>query len=363
MDDFEEVPNGPHDPHDGQTEEEDLWFLPGPVEEEPDYLPPLPRTEPSERDQIAAWEKAEAGQAVRLARVAARLGALDDRLLRGPAGWKHRLALIEASELSWLTGDRVSVDRLGLWVAMRMSAAQDDTAALRRTAWAFRRLASGPGPGAGLSGFLGRHEAPGDTALAERLDAWDGLMAAAAHLHPITRAGFARHLWPLAGIGPEGDLLEGAVIAARIAADEGQGGAIFGPVAMGGAGGLCRGGSPDERLARWLDGMEQAARIATRLIDRIETWHGQAIAATRALSGRTPPRLIEALRDWPLVSAPMAGQLTGASRAAVQRNLAWMQERGLVVEVTGQGRFRMWRGSVAKLQDFHFGRFCSNICF
>ena len=343
-DEFDDASNGPHD---GRTGAEDLWFLPGPVEAEPDYLPPLPRTEPSERGQIAAWEKAEAGQAARLARVAARLGALDDRLLRGPAGWKHRLALIEASELSWLTGDRVSVDRLGLWVAMRMGAAQDDTAALRRAAWAFRRLSGGPGPGAGLSGFLGRHEAPGDTALAERLDAWNGLMAAAAHLHPITRAGFAHHLWPLAGIGPGGDLLEGAVIAARIAAEDGQGGgqggAIFGPVAMGGAGGLRRGGSPDERLACWLDGMEHAARIATRRIDRIESWREQAIAATRALSGRTSPRLIEALRDWPLVSAPMAGRLTDASRAAVQRNLAWMQERGLVVEVTGQGRFRMWR--------------------
>jgi Fe2+ or Zn2+ uptake regulation protein len=43
------------------------------------------------------------------------------------------------------------------------------------------------------------------------------------------------------------------------------------------------------------------------------------------------------------VSAPMAEALTGASRAAVQRNLAWMEARGLIREVTGQGRFRMWR--------------------
>ena len=27
----------------------------------------------------------------------------------------------------------------------------------------------------------------------------------------------------------------------------------------------------------------------------------------------------------------------------VQRNLAWMEERGLIREVTGQGRYRMWR--------------------
>ena len=33
----------------------------------------------------------------------------------------------------------------------------------------------------------------------------------------------------------------------------------------------------------------------------------------------------------------------GASRAAMQRNLAWMEKKGLIREVTGQGRFRMWR--------------------
>lgn len=63
------------------------------------------------------------------------------------------------------------------------------------------------------------------------------------------------------------------------------------------------------------------------------------------LSGRTPPALRAVLTEWPLVSAPMAQALTSASRAAVQRNLAWMQERGLIREVTGQGRFRMWKAT------------------
>jgi Fe2+ or Zn2+ uptake regulation protein len=39
----------------------------------------------------------------------------------------------------------------------------------------------------------------------------------------------------------------------------------------------------------------------------------------------------------------MAETLTSASRAAVQRNLAWMEARGLIREMTGQGRYRMWR--------------------
>lgn len=45
----------------------------------------------------------------------------------------------------------------------------------------------------------------------------------------------------------------------------------------------------------------------------------------------------------PAFDPPMAEALTGASRAAVQRNLAWMEARGLIRELTGQGRYRMWR--------------------
>jgi Fic family protein len=61
------------------------------------------------------------------------------------------------------------------------------------------------------------------------------------------------------------------------------------------------------------------------------------------LSGRTPTALRKTFTDWPLISAPMAEILTGASRAAVQRNLKLMDEMGLVQEISGQGRFRIWR--------------------
>jgi hypothetical protein len=83
-----------------------------------------------------------------------------------------------------------------------------------------------------------------------------------------------------------------------------------------------------------------------RHIDRLDRWETTARDKAAHLSGRTPPRLIETLCDWPLVSAPMAEELTGASRAAVQRNLLWFQAQGLVREVTGQGRFRLWRAAV-----------------
>ena len=329
-----------------QASEDDLWFLPGPMEEEPDYLPPGPRAEPCETEVLDDWRKAEAGHAARLARAAGRIGALDDRLRRGPEGWRHRLALIEAADLSWFAGDRISQDRLALWISMRLSGVQDDTTALARVGWAVRRLSGGPGPEGDLSAFLDRRDPENldDEAgpFVDRAGGWLVLMAQAAELHPITRACLGFHLWSLAGLGQQGDRMEAAVTAARIAASEGKG-AVFAPLTMGGAGGLRVGGPPAERLARWLDGMETACLNTMRHLDDIEAWSVRAEAEMTSLSGKTPRALRAVLTEWPLVSAPMAEALTGASRAAVQRNLAWMEARGLIREVTGQGRYRMWR--------------------
>ena len=329
-----------------QTSEDDLWFLPGPMEDKPDYLPPGPRAEPRETSVLDDWQRAEAANAARLARAAGRLGALDDRLKRGPEGWRHRLALMEAAVLSWFVGDRIGPDRLALWISMRLSGVQDDTAALARAGWAVRRLTGGPSPEVDLSAFLDRRDPENLTdeaePFADRAGGWLDLMAQAADLHPITRACMGFHLWSLAGLGQQGDRMEAAVTATRIAASEGKG-AVFAPLAMGGAGGLRAGGPPADRLARWLEGMETACLTAMRHLDDIEVWTARAETEMSPLSGKTPPALRSALTEWPLVSAPMAEALTGASRAAIQRNFAWMEARGLISEVTGQGRFRMWR--------------------
>lgn len=334
---------------DEEAHEEDLWFLPGPLEEEPDDLPPGPRAEPADTAVIADWAKAEGFHAAGLARVAGRLGALDDRLLRGPEGWRHRLALIEAADISWFSGDRVSSDRLALWVSMRLSGAQDDPSALARVGWAVRRLTSGPGPKADLAAFLDRRDPENIEDSAERFEdragGWLDVMTTAADLHPITRACMGFHLWSLAGLGQHGDQIEAAVTASRIAASDGSG-AIFAPIAMGGAGGLSASGSSLERLARWLDGMNSAILSAMRHLDDIENWDKRARSVMAPLSGRTSSALRSVLTEWPIVSAPMAETLTHVSRAAVQRNLAWMESKGLIREVTGQGRFRVWRASV-----------------
>ncbi|WP_299566670.1 hypothetical protein [uncultured Sulfitobacter sp.] len=329
-----------------ETSEDDLWFLPGPMEVEPDYLPPGPRAELRETAVLDDWRKAEASIAAHLARMAGRIGALDDRLHRSPEGWRHRLALMEAADLSWFAGDRIGPDRLALWISMRLSGVHDDTTALSRVGWAVRRLTGGPRPEVDLSAFLDRRD-PENLAVeaepfADRAGGWLDLMAQAADLHPITRACMGFHLWSLAGLGQYGDRMEAAVTAARIAASEGKG-LVFAPLAMGGAGGLRPGGPPGERLVRWLDGMQTASLTAMRHLDDIEAWSVRAETEMSTLSGRTPPALCAVLTEWPLVSAPMAEALTAASRASVQRNLAWMEARGLIREMTGQGRYRMWR--------------------
>ena len=231
---------------------------------------------------------------------------------------------------------------------MRLSGAQDDPEALARIGWAVRRLTGGPGPKVDLAAFLDRRDPENIEDSADRFEdragGWLAVITAASDLHPITRACMGFHLWSLAGLGQHGDQIEAAVTAARIAASDGSG-AIFAPLAMGGAGGLRASGRPAERLARWLDGMSSAILTAMRTLDDIEAWTGRAENSLEQLSGRTPVALRKIFTEWPLVSAPMAEAMTGASRAAVQRNLAWMEASALIREVTGQGRYRIWKAT------------------
>jgi hypothetical protein len=351
----------------------DLWFLPGPLEDEPDYLPPGPVHEAKESDVVDAWRAAEAGQAAQLARVAARLGILDERLRRGPAGWRQRLALIEAADLSWLTQDRIGLDRLSLYVALRVSTVTDDAQALYRIGWTVRRLTGGPAPLARRSGvgdletFLDRRDRTGQGerfeedkapfrvlemaergAFEQRAAGWLAMMDQAEDLHPVTRACMGFHLWHVAELSPVDDPLEAAVTAARVAiadlAPSGSApGAIFAPIAMGGGGGFRAIGDPPARLARWLNAMESAAFAALRKLEEIEAWAAAAERTMAPLSGKTPPMLRDLFTRWPLVSVQLARKLTGAHRATVQRNIDWLEERGLIREVTGQGRYRMWQ--------------------
>lgn len=336
---------GPYDP--APVEERDLWFLPdegeGDGAEAAPLAPPLPRAERRPLLDPREWRAAQAELGGALAELALRFGALDERLrIAAPdaaQGWRQRLALAEVADLGWWSGVRIPAERLALWTGMRLGATGEDAQALARAGWAVRRLAGGPGPeaggwAAGAGAFLGRGEAAATADLAEA-------MGAATALHPLARSCLVFHLWRMLAEGPARDI-EAAVLAARHGASAGRGGALFLPLALGGFGGLRAGGPAQARLAAWLRGAERAVLAALLQLDRLAAWERRAEAALAGAQGRTPRALLAVFAAWPAVTAPLAEARSGASRAAVQRNLDLMQGTGLIREITGQGRYRVW---------------------
>jgi hypothetical protein len=326
---------GPYDP----VESEDLWFLPPDVPQDGDIAPTGVSVACGLVD-AAGWRAAEGLLAADLAALAFDAGRLAERVAVAGPGAVQRLALAEAASLSWWSGDRVGEDRLALWLSYRIGAAGAGGEGLIRTAWGARRLAApgqGGDPAAVLALVLGEGRADAGL-VADVAAGMDALAGASA----VTRGCALCHLWRALDERP-GHLrgLEAAVIGARLAV--GQGGAMpFLPLALTGFGALAAGGSPEARLAGWIGGAHRAVLSALMMLDRLADWRTRAGAATADLQGRTPARLIAALAAHPMLAAPQAEAETGASRAAVQRNLDVLVARGLAREVTGQGRFRVW---------------------
>lgn len=330
-----------------EEETDELWFLPGEGSDTGPAALPIPRAERRALFDAAEWRAAQGALAAELAQAALRFGRLDERLAGMGQGARVRLAIREVTDLGWWTGDRVAADRLALWLALRAGMAGEDAPALARAGWAVRRLSAGPTPGQGgwrpgVAAFLGRKESVETEEIAEAMEAMQGL-------HPIVEAAVLFHAWRVVAETRSGPVagLEAAILAARHGASTGRGGsgkpgALFLPLAMAGVPGLTVSGSAERRLAAWLTGAEQATLSALAQLDRLRDWEARAQSATADLSGRTPRALIATLAAWPAVSAPMAEAETGASRAAVQRNLDLFAARGLVREITGQGRYRVW---------------------
>lgn len=345
-----------------EDEPEDLWFLPPRDETSLFDLPWQPASRDRE-DKIGPddWLRAEAANAGRLARTAAAFGALDERLRRDGSGLMRRLARLEAADLAWHLGDRVPADRLNLYLVLRIPGSGDDPQALARAAWAVRRLEARAHREAreltDLAGFLAR-EVQNDPASPELLGRplgtefsavageWRREIVAPEGLHPITRAAVGWMTWRRLGLSGDAAMVEGAVAAARLGATEGRGGIPWLPLGAGGGQALRVTGRPDQALPLWYAGATEAALNCLMLCDRVSDWLIRAREATTDLSGRTPPLLIDLLADWPLASAPMLERLSGASRAAVQRNMIIFQDRGLVRELTGQERFRFWTAAL-----------------
>jgi hypothetical protein len=254
-----------------------------------------------------------------------------------------RLALQEVADLGWLSGARIGVERLSLFIALRTGAG-DDAALLGQFAWGVRRL-SGQGKLEGqggsavrLTAFLGFE---GD-AVVDLADTMVGTEA----LHPITLAAFLFHAWKMAGAERSARDIEGGVTAARLAGEKLGRGALFLPLALGSGTALRGQGTVLARLAAFYRGAEQASLSALMMIERMTDWEQRAREALKDCSGRTPGELVQVFARWPMVSAPMAEAHVGASRSAVQRNLDLMTACGVVREITGQGRYRIWTAAL-----------------
>ncbi|TCM75885.1 uncharacterized protein DUF1403 [Rhodovulum steppense] len=345
----------PYDP--APRPEAELWFLPegdapghGAGEAVALELSPRPRPHRVSLTPEAFLE-AEAAQAAALARAAAALAALDEAVRRSGRGMAERLALIEAEAMLRAEGGRAGREEIARHLAQALPADRHRPD-IARAAWAVRRLLAAPGPPGELRAFLGLHRVD-SAALPEDLQprpvgsdfdlaaaAFQHGMGALAPAHPLTRAAWGFELWHRAGLSAEGAVAEPATAAARIAAQENR--ALgFAPLSPA-RGTWERRGTAEARLAQWLRAVDDGARAAMLEIARVETWTTRAREAAGAMKGRGPAALVEALAVRPMLTTDTAATLAGLSRDTAERGLARLHRMGLVRELTGQGRFRLW---------------------
>ena len=318
---------------DEKESEKDLWFLPDETTSDV-YQAPLPSVDRRDLLDPDYWFQMERDQSRLLANAAASVARLDQVAAVAP-DLIGRAALTAASDLSWATGARVAEDRLALYDLMHVGGAGDHAARLASAHWVYRRL-GGPAPQLepnSINEFLGRHllSEPGladrpvgpdfeaEVAAIEELFAHD--------LHPLTRAHLLFRAWTLMELGTQ---LEGATLIARLTGDR-----VIPFVPL------------DRALSgNWYQGIADASETLRARLQKVVDWSANAAEVTSDLSGKTPPALINVLRANPAVSAEGAAKLTGASTAGIRRNFGIFEERRLVQEITGQGRFRVWRARI-----------------
>lgn len=304
------------------------------------------------------WLEAQRGHSGLLAQAAAAVGRLDATLAAlDPAacqGGIRRLALIEIESMLWAQGTPLQREEIGR--ELMDARAGTDLDAMRLARWGLRRL-EGQGVLADPRGFLGlhRHEGPGvsgslpgslaarpvgevfDEGAAEYLAAH----AALAGIEPIARAPALRVAWRLAELSAPECLTEPACWTGRDMA-EGCEALSFVPLGRAGRRVWIDGGPPAERLRRHLEAVLQGATEARRELRRVADWAARAQDAIAAIKGENPGRVIAVLAAHPLMTTAMVETATGISRDTAERLLARMQAMGIVREITGARRYRLW---------------------
>lgn len=307
----------------------------------------------------ALWLRAEADHAPALARAAAALGALD-ALVEDCPWLLPRLALVEAEAMLWTQGILLRREDIGRDLLAARSGA--DAEGLTQARWSVRRLVPAPGLSEvqnrardlrDLRRFLGLHRVEiaglGED-LSQRACGDDFDSAAAAFTkgldafepcHPITRAAAALPLWRRMGLSPVEDAIESASFTAILAAVD-LPYLPFAPLGQHGPLAWRASGSAGARLDLWFNAVHAGALEARAELRRLKTWRTEALAQVTKLKGDTPARLIDFALTRPLIGTEDAELGLGMSRDSAERGLARLQSLGILREVTGRGRFRLW---------------------
>ncbi len=337
-----------------ETPEEDLWFLPGPPEDLAPTDFPWPVANQTPIFETEEWVRSEKEMTRALVDAAVGFARLDERLRNLGTGAIERIALAEVSELSWAQGDWIPSEKIALYLHLRESTVKN-AKELSSAAWAIRRMLGRMRPEEGLGEFLGRQHVSRDSlaGLSRRAvgDDFDGLehewstaLLEMRVLHPITQACASFYIWRSLGLSEPGAVLEAAVVAGKVGTI-GSKSMQFLPVALGDRAVFGQGGDVSGRLEAWCKSVQNACLRTHLLLDQLLSWRDRALTVTQGMSGKTPPALIEALMNAPVLSTELAAQLAGCSRATAQRNLAIFCDSGLILETTGQGRYRFWRAA------------------
>lgn len=312
------------------------------------------------RDQgpdLSPWLQAQAALAVALADAALAVGQLDAIMqAMGDAQRQaatRRLALIEVEAMLWSQGMVLGREDIGR--DLMEARAGSDLEAMRLARWAIRRL-EGQGRLNDLRGFLGlyRGTETGAGDLVQRLqgDEFDaaasGFLALSeglGALHPFARAPLQQVLWRMAELSAIGQPAEVAVWCARAMAAP-CAALVFAPLGRHGRGIWQAGGAPDQRLALHLQALRHGACDAARHLLQLSEWAERARRESACIRGPNPGRVIAVLAAQPLVSAPMVEEQAGISRITAERMLNRLTGMGLLREVTGTTRFRLWRADL-----------------
>lgn len=342
---------GPRSVYDEEDSDAELWFLPDPGTTLVDHETPLPQADNTPLNNVCAWLLAQGQHAAGLAKAAMAVGQLDMLVAEMGQGALERLAMREVEALMWMAGMPIALDEIG---RDRLQArAGTNLEGLQTARWAVRRLIGGRTLD-DLREFLGLHRGSQTEGLQEtklRLTGREFDEAAAefhtaraetSDAHCFVQAAYERHLWCLADLSPEQDQIEAAVWASLRLASECS---VLTFVPIGQAAQQFRGTNPEE-LGRYLAAITQGAVGAKAELLRVRSWAKAARKATAKIKGETLGRIIDALLVKPMCSTEMVEQYAGVSRDTAERALKRLHDLGVVREVTGRTRFRLWSAKV-----------------